>query len=220
MRSEPWSRKMRHLEGVALCGPSLRNDEGDFEYSAARRQPTVTYQLLREGLGLNESSRVASELMRRLRSPYDLERVQSVEAVSGAAMLLRRSALEEVGVFDPSFRHCGEDVDLCARLLDAGYEIRFVPDALVWHRRGRSSRQARHRTEMEAALGLHRYFELRGSRADALAYRLVVSGVKAPRQALGALRSFWKSRDRAELQRDLALARSLVRFRPLRTCGP
>jgi hypothetical protein len=57
----------------------------------------------------------------------------SVDAVSGACMMVRRSVLQEVGSFDERyFMHC-EDLDLCMRIRGAGYLIRFVPQARVWH---------------------------------------------------------------------------------------
>jgi GT2 family glycosyltransferase len=53
--------------------------------------------------------------------------------VSGACVLIRRSAFEEVGGFDPMFFMYGEDVDLSWRLRDKGYALRQVPRAVVVH---------------------------------------------------------------------------------------
>jgi GT2 family glycosyltransferase len=62
--------------------------------------------------------------------------------VSGACVLLRRSALETVGGLDDGFFMYCEDIDLCRRLRDAGYDIRFVPDAVVKHEGGASAPRA------------------------------------------------------------------------------
>jgi GT2 family glycosyltransferase len=59
--------------------------------------------------------------------------------VSAAAMLVRRTAFEEVGGFDPEFRMYLEDVDLCQRLRGRGWKIRRAPQATVTHRSGASS---------------------------------------------------------------------------------
>jgi GT2 family glycosyltransferase len=56
-----------------------------------------------------------------------------VDYVFGAAMLIRRSLLEQVGLFDEQFFLYMEDMDLCVRTQATGYEIRFVPEAVVWH---------------------------------------------------------------------------------------
>jgi glycosyltransferase involved in cell wall biosynthesis len=57
------------------------------------------------------------------------------EHVPGCNMAFLKSTLEEVGGFDPVFTAAGDDVDLCWRVLDRGYEIGFHPAALVWHHR-------------------------------------------------------------------------------------
>lgn len=57
------------------------------------------------------------------------------EHIPGCNMAFWRSALLEVGLFDPSYRSAGDDVDICWRLQNAGYKIGFAAAALVWHRR-------------------------------------------------------------------------------------
>jgi GT2 family glycosyltransferase len=60
-----------------------------------------------------------------------------VEQPAAAALLVKRSVFVELGGFDPVFRPAWyEDVDLCARLLEAGWRIRFVPEARVEHAGG------------------------------------------------------------------------------------
>lgn len=56
----------------------------------------------------------------------------TVSYVPSAAIVCRRSALEEVGGFDESMQ-CGEDVDLCWRLIEAGSRLRYEPIAHVAH---------------------------------------------------------------------------------------
>jgi GT2 family glycosyltransferase len=59
---------------------------------------------------------------------------RDVDAASGSALLLRREALEAVGVLDEEFFAYHEDVDWCARARHAGWRVRYVPQALVYHR--------------------------------------------------------------------------------------
>jgi GT2 family glycosyltransferase len=61
------------------------------------------------------------------------DRRTDVDFVFGAAMLIRRSVIEDVGMFDPRFFLYLEDMDLCLRAKRYGYRIRFVPEAHVWH---------------------------------------------------------------------------------------
>jgi GT2 family glycosyltransferase len=55
------------------------------------------------------------------------------EHIPGCNMAFRKAALEEIKGFDPLFRAAGDDVDLCWRLQNQGYQIGFSPAAIVWH---------------------------------------------------------------------------------------
>ena len=57
------------------------------------------------------------------------------EHLPGCNLVLRREALDSVEGFQPQFVTAGDDVDLCWRLLDQGWELAFAPAAFVWHRR-------------------------------------------------------------------------------------
>jgi GT2 family glycosyltransferase len=50
-------------------------------------------------------------------------------------MSFRTEALKAVGGFDPKFRTNAEDIDLGLRLNEAGYKLKYVPDAKVYHQR-------------------------------------------------------------------------------------
>jgi GT2 family glycosyltransferase len=63
---------------------------------------------------------------------YDAPR--AVDYVSGCALLARREVFERVGLLDESYRAYFEDADFCLRAARAGFAVRYVPDARVWHR--------------------------------------------------------------------------------------
>lgn len=67
---------------------------------------------------------------------------RSVDWVSGACMLLRRTAFDEVGGFDERYFLYWEDADLCRRVRGRGHSVRFVPSAVVVHVGGQSSATA------------------------------------------------------------------------------
>jgi N-acetylglucosaminyl-diphospho-decaprenol L-rhamnosyltransferase len=67
------------------------------------------------------------------------DRAGSPEWLSGSCLLVRRSALEHIGGMDERFFLYCEDVDLCHRLRDAGYDVRYVPEAVVRHVGGASA---------------------------------------------------------------------------------
>jgi len=59
--------------------------------------------------------------------------------VSGCAMLVRKEVIEDIGLFDPSYRIYCEDVDFCLRAREAGWKCYYEPEALVWHKVSSSS---------------------------------------------------------------------------------
>lgn len=79
-------------------------------------------------------------MFRQLRSPYaetESDGVSQVGWLSGACLLLRRSALTSTIFDERYFMYC-EDVDLCSRLRSAGWHITYMPSAQVVHHEGRS----------------------------------------------------------------------------------
>jgi GT2 family glycosyltransferase len=60
---------------------------------------------------------------------------REAEHIPGCNMAFYKSALVEIGGFDPTFRKAGDDVDICWRLQQAGMKIGFSPAAFVWHYR-------------------------------------------------------------------------------------
>ena len=64
---------------------------------------------------------------------FDHETVVEADWLSGACLLVRRSATEEVGLFDESFFMFSEETDWCYRFHQAGWKVVFDPEAEVVH---------------------------------------------------------------------------------------
>lgn len=62
------------------------------------------------------------------------ENVEEVPSARGACMIVRRSVIREVGLFDPDFYMVLEDVDICWRLRLKGYKVVYVPKSVVHHK--------------------------------------------------------------------------------------
>jgi len=63
------------------------------------------------------------------------EKPRDVEFLFGLCMSFRVDALREIGGFNPAFRTNAEDMDVSFRLKRAGYRLRYLPDAKVYHQR-------------------------------------------------------------------------------------
>jgi GT2 family glycosyltransferase len=136
-------RLLRALESdrrIGLVGPKIVDSSGSLEFSQ-RRFPRLrsTYATAVFLHRLAPRATWSDEVVRDA-GPY--ERVASPDWLSGACMLVRRSALEELDGLDEAFFLYSEDTDLCRRLRDAGYGIRFVPDAVCRHIGGASAPRA------------------------------------------------------------------------------
>jgi len=59
--------------------------------------------------------------------------------VTGGALMARREVYEQIGLLDPSYTIYCEDVDFCLRAAEAGWSLRYVPAARVWHKVSSSS---------------------------------------------------------------------------------
>jgi len=90
------------------------------------------------------------------------------QAVTAACALVRRAPFEEVGGFDPAFRNCLEDTDLCLRLGERGHQIHFCHESLLYHLESLSRGRLSKEIERNAQLFRDRW----GGRAlpDELAY--------------------------------------------------
>jgi GT2 family glycosyltransferase len=83
-----------------------------------------------------EDSAVAAAVMASPGGPAHVMLTdREAEHVPGCNMAFYKHALIEIGGFDPVFRKAGDDVDVCWRLLQAGYRIGFSPAGFVWHYR-------------------------------------------------------------------------------------
>lgn len=189
---------------IDMVGPRLILPDGRVQRECARRLPTLGLTLF-EAFYLHRFPLWGARWNQRLISPYDLDETREVEAISGAAMFARRRVLQELGGFDESFMHTGEDMDLCLRLRRRGSRIWYAHDAEVVHFWERSSSRAWIRAGTMSIISMGNYFRRSRGPLHAWTYRLIVQLIKMPMYVLiGATR--------AVLRRDLDDLRQRMRF--------
>jgi N-acetylglucosaminyl-diphospho-decaprenol L-rhamnosyltransferase len=156
---------------VAALGPRLTYPDGRLQDSAWRfPTPLVsTLGLLTVGkLGVKQSHGDA---------PH------AVDWVMGAALVLRREALDEVGLFDEEFFLYSEEVDLQFRLRQAGWDVHYFPSATVVHHESQFSADIPERRINEMWRSRHRYWRKHHSGAGARVAALATGGQYALRAA-------------------------------------
>jgi N-acetylglucosaminyl-diphospho-decaprenol L-rhamnosyltransferase len=123
--------------GTAAAAPRILHTDGSLDFSQ-RRFPRLrsTYA---QALFLHRVFPTATWTDEVVRDQGAYQRAGSPEWVSGACILLRRSALEAVGGLDEGFFLYCEDIDLCRRLREAGYRLLYEPFAVVVHEGGASA---------------------------------------------------------------------------------
>lgn len=129
---------------VGVAGPQLLNPDGTVQ-SSRRRFPTLATALF-------ESTWLQPYAPRRLLEHYYVldrpdDQVQDVDWVTGAALMARREAVEQVGPLDEGFFMYSEEPDWCRRFREAGWRVVYLPTARIVHHAGKSSEQvlpARH----------------------------------------------------------------------------
>ncbi|SOD39855.1 glycosyltransferase family 2 protein [Nitrosovibrio sp. Nv4] len=144
---------------AGMVGGLLINENG-MEQAGGRRAVPTPWRSFVRAFGLYRFSTYWPKLfldfhLHKHALPDD---TLEVEAISGALMLVRREAIEDVGLWDEGyFLHC-EDLDWCMRFRNKGWKILFVPDAPVVHYKGTCSRSRPVFVEWHKHKGMMRFY--------------------------------------------------------------
>lgn len=190
-----FERMVAHLDAnprVAALGPRLVYPDGRVQSSAWRfpTPATAAVGLLTLGrAGILQSG--GSE-------------TRDVDWAMAAALLVRREALDEIGLFDEGFFIYSEETDLCRRLRAAGWRRQFFPSVTVVHHESQFSAGIPERRINEMWRGRHRYWRKHHSAAGARAAALLTG-------AQYAVRGLIRARDRDFAARMRLHARDAIR---------
>jgi N-acetylglucosaminyl-diphospho-decaprenol L-rhamnosyltransferase len=123
---------------LGAAGPRIRNLDGS-DYPSARKSPSVPIAVAHGLFGLWWPANPFTARYRELDA--DPAQARSVDWVSGAAIWLRRAALDAVGGWDERYFMYMEDLDLCRRIRSAGFDVAYEPAGGVTHVQGASTSQ-------------------------------------------------------------------------------
>jgi GT2 family glycosyltransferase len=140
---------------VGMVGGQLLNSDGSKQNSIANF-PSLATELLNKNL------------LRWLfpgRFPgkeRDYPEPVEVDSVIGAGMMVRRDAIEQVGLLDEDYFLFLEETDWCYRMKKGGYKIYHVPQAEIYHFQGRSAEREKKRARAEYYRSRYHFFKKNG----------------------------------------------------------
>ena len=94
---------------------------------------------------------------------WDRNDIREVDVVTGCFMLVRKKAIEQVGMMDEQFFMYAEETDWCYRFKEAGWKVFFAPVAEIIHFGGQSSRQVREEMLIRLKLSILRFMRKHSS---------------------------------------------------------
>lgn len=117
---------------AGALGVKMLNGDGEFLPESKRGFPTPVVSLLKLS-GISSSRYYLSHL--------DKDKVQEVDVLSGAFMMVKKGVLERTGGFDERFFMYAEDIDLSYRIQKAGYKNFYFPGTTITHFKGGSTKK-------------------------------------------------------------------------------
>ncbi len=132
-----------HMENhpeTAAAGCKMLNPDGTFAPESRRAVPTPMTALWKI-LGLPKLFPSSKRFSAYYLGGEDENKQDRVPVLSGAFMFFRTGVLKEIGGFDEQFFMYGEDIDLCYRVRQNGWEIDYVPQTSIIHYKGESTKK-------------------------------------------------------------------------------
>tara|TARA_Y100001960_G_C14550303_1_gene765417 strand:- start:58 stop:720 length:663 start_codon:yes stop_codon:yes gene_type:complete len=146
------TNKLNSNPKVAAAAPQLRFLDGRVQLSC-RRFPTHLNVLV-EIMSINQFTRFEGWKMRSFNHKTEL----TVDQAAGAALFVRRTILNDLSALDERFPMFFSDVDLCKRIKDLGFIIRFYPDIIVHHKGGSTIIKRRVAMIITSHISMIKYF--------------------------------------------------------------
>jgi GT2 family glycosyltransferase len=199
---------------AGAVGPRLVYGDGSWQRWTAGREPSlraaIEYYFFLERLGPHRPPFNSLYLSRDVRQSFRCDWVTS------ACMLVRRAALDEIGLMDERFFVYMDDVELCRRLRRAGWHVWYEPGAQAVHFMGQSHLRATGSVSPRALRTFNRYFAMYHGLPAAYALKVIQAIGHSVRAALygGAALAHLGDADAARAKARAHLVNSRVAIEP------
>lgn len=132
---------LKNDQSIGMLGPKLIRSNGRIDPACTRLFPNRTTILLKT-IGLEHAVNWLKRNLFCFPNDFDFTKRHNVECVSGAFMLVRHEAINDVGLMDERFFMYFEDLDWGIRFHKAGWNVSYDPGVQVIHYKRASARQA------------------------------------------------------------------------------
>ncbi|MBI2990251.1 MAG: glycosyltransferase family 2 protein [Candidatus Magasanikbacteria bacterium] len=127
---------------IGCMGPKLLNMDGSLQYSCYRFDlPSILIKPLKQINFDQKYSWVRRRTDGLLMKDFDHESTRPVDWVLGAALVVRKEVVDQIGWFDERYFMYLEDADWCRRMWDAAWPVYYVHDIIIKHSHARGSAQ-------------------------------------------------------------------------------
>jgi GT2 family glycosyltransferase len=128
-------------QDAGAVGPRLVYPDGRLDPDARRSFPAPSTMLYRT-VGLSRLFPHSPRFGRYNMGHLPETEVHEMDAGTAACLMVRMTALDRIGFFDPRYFMFGEDIDLCYRLKLGGWKVFYLPNASAIHHKGAATSQA------------------------------------------------------------------------------
>lgn len=150
---------------------------------------------------------------------FDHMTIRNVEGLVGCFLMIRKEALEQVGLFDEQFFIYSEETDLCKRFFDNHWKIKFFPDAQAIHYGRKSSSQDALRFSFEQLKSKIQYWEKHHNRISVIIILLLLLMYYGLRLSADGLRYIITPSKRVEIRQQLSKYYLTNKYILTRICG-
>lgn len=157
---------MNNSPSVGIAGVQLLNKDGTRQNSIDNFPSTETEIFNKSILRFLFPEKYPSKNRNR-QNPLE------VDSVIGACMMIRKEAMNDVGIFDEDYFFFLEETDWCYRMSKKGWKVFHVPDARVFHLSGHSKKKVPWRPQIEYHRSLYKYYKKNKSTASYITIRIL-----------------------------------------------
>lgn len=141
---------------AAVGGPKLVYKDGSLQLSC--RPFPRPLNILLEGTALRKWFGETRWVLDYTLERWDHASLRDIDWMYGAALMIRRAALPKLGLFDEGFFYLYEDVEFCLRAKHLGYQVLYIPEAVICHHLEREGRSVLSKTLKVHVRSILRYF--------------------------------------------------------------